>query len=208
MHESPLLQDAAMVVIAYWWRCCLIVLLLSLVVSSAAATDQPGRYTNNQFGFSFQSPGGWIYAHAPERNVRVKIVAPDGSPAAECAVTVKEYPKAGNARQGEIDRIFLVAPTIEELHEVLADGGRQLKVIKASTGTLDTRPIHVARYRLQLGFDEFLFGQVAMTATPGLTWSVSCSGRGGSPEEAEKNYQFWQKGIEALMTSFRFTKKR
>lgn len=194
--------------IASLGRCCLALLLLGLLVQSAPAADQSSRYANSQFGFSFQYPGSWIFAHAPERNVRVKIVTPEGSPAAECAVIVKEYPKAADAKQDDIDQIFLAPPTVEELQEVLVRDGDPLKVTKAGTGKLDTRPTHVARYRLQLGLEEYLSGQVAMTATPGRTWSVSCSGRGASPEQAEKNFQFWKKGIDGLMTSFRFTRGR
>jgi len=54
--------------------------------------------------------------------------------------------------------------------------------------------------------DHALPRQVAITATPGLTWSVSCSGRGENAEAAEKNFQHWQKSIEAVMASFRFSK--
>lgn len=194
--------------IAFWGRCSLAPLLLALLVQTAPAAESTDRYTNTQFGFSFQYPGSWIYVHAPERNVRVKIAAPDHGPAAECAVIVKEYPRASTAKQGDIDQIFLEPPTVQELEAVLAQDGEQLKVTRASTGKLDNRPTHVARYRMQLGFDEFLSGQVAMTATPGRTWSVACSGRGQSPEQAEQNFQFWRKGIETLMSSFRFTQGR
>ena len=184
--------------------CSLVVLLL--LAPMAHAAEKAARYSNEQFGFSFQYPTSWKFAHTDVRNMRVKIAAPEFGPAAECSVIVKQYPNAIKAKQGEIDAIFQEMPTKAELQEVLSQGGDKVTVTKASTGKLDTRPTHVARYHLPLGFDQALSGQVAITATPGLTWSVSCSGRGENVEAAEKNYQHWQKSIEAVMASFRFSK--
>lgn len=185
-------------------RFCLVLLFAVIWTETSPAGQQTARYSNSQFGFSFQYPASWRFAHTPIRNMRVKLVAPEDGPAGECTVIVKEYPKAGKARQDEIDQVFLEPPTVEELQEVLGQGEEQLQVIKASTGTLDKRPTHVARYRVKLGFDEYLYGQVAMTATPGLTWSVSCNGRGENPQQAEKNFQAWQQSIGGVVQSFRF----
>jgi len=41
-----------------------------------------------------------------------------------------------------------------------------------------------------------------MTATPGLTWSVSCRGLGKNREQAKKNFVSWQQDIDALIDSF------
>ena len=49
------------------------------------------------------------------------------------------------------------------------------------------------------------YGRVVMTATPGLTWTISCSGQGTTAEEAERNFAFWGLEIDALVASFRFT---
>lgn len=180
--------------------------LLMLVVWSGTvfAVEKTTRYSNDQFGFSFQYPASWVFVHSQARDIRVKIVAPEGSPAAECAVVVKEYPNAAKAKQGDIDQVFLDPPTVQELEEMLGQESGQVTVTKAMAGKLDKRPAHVARYRMHLSFNEYLSGQVAMTATPGLTWSVACSGRGEDSQESEKNYQFWQQSIQALMASFRF----
>ncbi|MGD9947217.1 MAG: PsbP-related protein [Desulfobulbus sp.] len=187
-------------------RFCLFVLVVVGWAGTVLAAEKTARYSNGQFGFSFQYPASWFFAHTSVRNMRVKIVAPENGPAAECAVMVKEYPNAVKAKQSEIDQVFLEPPTVEALQEVLGQEGEQLKVTKASTGKLDNRPTHVARYRMRLGFDEYFSGQIAMTATPGLTWSVSCSGRGQTPEQAEKNFQAWQQSIQGLMHAFRFKK--
>lgn len=47
-------------------------------------------------------------------------------------------------------------------------------------------------------------GRVAMTATPGITWSVSCYGLGSQPESAEKSFKHWDGQINALFSSLRF----
>ncbi|MDD2466526.1 MAG: PsbP-related protein [Desulfobulbus sp.] len=187
-------------------RLCFFLVVSVVWAGVAPAAEKTARYSNNQYGFSFQYPASWHFAHTSIRNMRVKIVAPENGPAAECSVMVKEYPKAVKAKQSEIDQIFLEPPTVAELQEVLAQDSEQMKVTKAATGKLDKRPTHVARYRVRLGFDEYLSGQIAMTATPGRTWSVSCSGRGENQEQAEKNFQIWQQSIQALITSFQFKK--
>jgi len=188
------------------FRLCLSLLVLIVWSGNVSAAEKTGRYSNSQFGFSFQYPASWVFAHTSVRNMRVKIVAPEQGPAGECVVLIKEYPKAAGAKQSEIDEVFLSPPTVEELQEVLAQEGEQLQVTGASTGKLGPRPAHVARYQMRLGFDEYLSGKVVMTATPGLTWSVSCSGRGEDQAQAEKNYQAWQDSIQALLASFKFKK--
>lgn len=179
---------------------------LTLLAPAAQAAEKMARYSNAEFGFSLQYPASWKFAHTEVRNMRVRIVAPEFGPGGECSVIVKQYPHAVKAKQSEIDAIFQEAPTREELQEVLSQGGDKVTVIKAFTGKLDTRPAHMARYHLPLGFDQSISGLVAMTATPGLTWSVSCSGRGENADKAEQNFQHWQKSLEAVLASFRFSK--
>jgi hypothetical protein len=173
-----------------------------LAAGNAPAANTTARYLNDQFGFSFHYPASWIFTPGAQRAMRVQLVTPDGVPAAACAVMVKEYPNAVNARQEEIDEIFEQTPTKEELQEVLGQEEEHLHVIKASTGRLDGRPTHVGTYRLRQGLDEYLYGRVIMTATPGLTWSVSCRGLGESREQAKKNFVSWQQDIDALIDSF------
>ena len=45
---------------------------------------------------------------------------------------------------------------------------------------------------------------MVLTATPGLTWTISCNGKGATPAEAEKNFAFWSQEIDAIIASFRF----
>jgi hypothetical protein len=54
------------------------------------------------------------------------------------------------------------------------------------------------------GEQGYASGQVEMIVTPGITWSVFCSGPGGQPESAEKSFKHWDSQINALFSSLRF----
>ena len=74
--------------------------------------------------------------------------------------------------------------------------------------SLHRRPAHQAALRYTVVTPvgpARAYGRVVMTATPGLTWTISCSGQGTTAEEAERNFAFWGLEIDALVASFRFT---
>lgn len=175
----------------------------ALAAGKAKKTEKVNTYSNKEFGFSFQYPATWTVSPSSAPNLRVRVVAPDKAPPAECSVIVKQYPNAANAKQSDIDQIFSEQPTVQELEDILNQGGSEIKVTQASAGALHVRPAHVARFRYTSGTTH-LSGEVLMTATPGLTWSLTCSGRGDNAAAAEKNFQSWQKRISALIASFRF----
>ncbi len=137
-------------------------------------------------------------------NMRVKVADRAEQPAAECALIAKRFPKAVNAKQGDIDQIFSTPPTAAELEEVLGEGGNTIKVTKASVGHLHKRPAHVGRVHYKIGANAYASGQVIITATPGLTWTLSCSGLGDTPANAEKNFHLWESAIDKLIASFTF----
>jgi hypothetical protein len=172
----------------------------------AASADQSGdnTYSNQEFGFSFTYPETWIIRPGTMPNMRVKVADRAEQPAAECALIAKRFPKAVSAKQTEIDQIFTTPPTTAELEEVLGEGGNTVKVTKASVGSLHKRPAHVGRVHYKIGTNAYAAGQVVMTATPGLTWTLSCSGLGDTPANAEKNFHLWESAIDKLIASFTF----
>lgn len=180
------------------------ILVLAQTVSSALAADKVKSYSNTELGFSFQYPASWVIVPTSIPNLRVKIAAPSNTPSAECSVIVKHYPKAATAKQSDIDQVFTEPPTKAELEEVLSQGNAVVKVLKASAGNLHVRPAHIARFQYQSSQNTYASGQLAMTATPGYTWSISCSGQGEEPKKAEQNFQYWQSKINTLVSSFRF----
>lgn len=172
-----------------------------------AAVGQPS-YVNQEFGFSLHSPQTWAVGPSPAANARVRLATPAKAfLAAECVVTVKRYPKAVSAQQSDIDQVFLEAPSAAEIKEILSQSVAGVEVLAASSGKLDTRPAHLARVRYTVGqapTTTFVTGRVIMTATPGLTWTLSCGGQGSSAAEADKSFAFWQGEINSLIASFRF----
>ncbi len=170
------------------------------------SADQSGSgyYSNQEFGFSFAYPETWTVRPGSMPNMRVKVADRAEQPAAECALVAKRFPKAVGAKQSEIDQIFTTPPTTAELEEVLGEGGNTIKVTKASVGHLHKRPAHVGRVHYKIGANAYASGQVVMTATPGLTWTLSCSGLGDTPANAEKNFHLWESAINKLIASFTF----
>jgi hypothetical protein len=161
-------------------------------------------YSNQEFGFSFTYPEAWIIRPGTMPNMRVKVADRAEQPVAECALIAKRFPKAVSAKQAEIDQIFTTPPTTAELEEVLGEGGNAVKVTKASVGSLHKRPAHVGRVHYKIDTNAYASGQVVMTATPGLTWTLSCSGLGDTPATAEKNFHLWESAIDKLIASFTF----
>jgi len=170
-------------------------------------TVRQPTYVNQEFGFSLHSPQTWSVGPSPAANARVRLAAPAKALAAECVVTVKRYPKAVSAQQSDIDQVFLEAPAAAEIKEILSQSVAEVEVLAASSGKLDTRPAHLARVRYTVGqapAKTFVTGRVVMTATPGLTWTLSCGGQGSNAAEADKSFAFWQAEINSLIAAFRF----
>ena len=187
----------------------IVLVLLCLLASapSSVSAESQHNYSNKEFGFGFQYPASWGESPPLALNARVKLVSPVGSPHAECTVIVKRYPHADSAKQSDIDQVFTARPSVAELKEILSQGASDVDVLEAGTGKLHSRPAHLARVRYITGTlfgNAYASGRVVMTATPGLTWTLSCSGQGATPAEAEKSYQSWQGEIDNIASSFRF----
>jgi len=171
---------------------------------AAADRTAESRYSNEEFGFTFSYPESWVVLPGAIPEIQVRVANQEERPVAECALIVKRFPKAENAKQRDIDQIFSTPPTTAELEEVLGEGGNAVKVTSARSGRLHKRPAHIGRVHYKIDTDAYASGLVVMTATPGLTWTLSCSGLGETPAVAEKNFQFWQNAVNTLVTSFTF----
>ena len=181
-----------------------VLLCLAVNVATEARAEDLHNYTSQEFGFTIHFPATWTVSPPLVPNSRVRIASPTATPHAECAVIVKRYPNATSAKQSDIDQIFSETPSSAELKEAL---GGEVEVLSASKGTLHDRPAHLARVRYNaetlLG-NFYDYGRVVMTATPGLTWTLSCNGQGVTPAEAEQSFRFWEHEINALLSSFKF----
>lgn len=191
-------------------RCILLgaaLLLLATAVPAPARVIELQRHENREFHFAFQYPASWQLSPVTGGDLRARVSAPDGGPTAQCSVIVKQFPNAAEARQAEIDQVFLAPPTAAEIREMLGAEIPELEVLSVATTTLHTRPAHQAalRYPLPALVGTLpAYGRVVLTATPGLTWTISCNGKGATPAEAERNFAFWNQEIDAIIASFRF----
>lgn len=180
-------------------------LAVGLPVHTIAEDTLP--YSNKELGFRLRYPTSWSISPDTGVNVRLKIVSPINMPAAYCSVVVKKYPHAQTAKQSDIDAVFLEQPSPLEIQETLSKGIGGVEVVKASSGTLGSRPAHVAWVRYQeataLGYVA-VYGRVAMTATPGFTWTLSCSSQGVDAGDAERNYSVWNAEMSGVFSTFAF----
>ena len=180
---------------------------LMLTASCGAFGEDLLTFTNPEFGFTFQYPASWAVHSPGSPNSRAKVVSPKDRSHAECAVIVQRYPQLSSLPQGEIDQVFAQRPSPSEFKEALSQSHSDVTVLAVSVGALHSRPAHFARVRYSLGTEAgkmFASGRVLSTATPGLTWTVTCGAQGRSFDEAEKNYQYWQAVINNIVVSFQF----
>ena len=180
---------------------------LTLTASCTAFGDALQTVTNEEFGFTLQYPTSWTVQPAGTPNSRAKVVSPRGSPHAECAVIVQRYPQLSSLKQGDIDQLFAKNPSASEVKQALSHGYGDVTVLAVSVGALQSRPAHMTRARYSVGTESgkmFFSGRMVSTATPGLTWTITCGAVGRSPDEAEKGYQHWQTAINNIIFSFRF----
>ncbi|MDX9834010.1 MAG: hypothetical protein RBT36_02195 [Desulfobulbus sp.] len=182
-------------------------LLTALLLAGPLHAADLLSHENQDFQFRFEYPASWQLSPVTGGDLRALAAAPDGGPTAQCSVLVKRYPNAATATQEDIDQVFLAPPTATEIKEMLGEEVPDLEVLTATTATLHNRPAHQAALRYPVATltgTLSAYGRVVMTATPGFTWTISCSGRGATPNEAEKNFAFWGQEIDALISSFRF----
>lgn len=190
----------------------LVVMILSIVVAlPAVAAEKQRTFFNKEFGFKFQYPASWEVSPTLTSNSRAKVVSPASTPHAECAVIVQRYPQLSSLSQIEIDRLFTEPQPPSELKSALSQGGNNVEIVAVSVGALHSRPAQLARVRYSTGTSSgqaFISGRIVSTATPGLTWTLTCGGQGSSQADAEKNYQSWQLEINRIISSFRFQNRR
>jgi len=180
---------------------------LLLAASSVALAEDLRTFANSECQFSFQYPASWQVRPPGSPNSRGKVVSPNGSPSAECAVIVKRFPQLSSLSQMEIDQVFARQPTPSEFREGLRPTLNDVTVMTVSVGALQSRPAQLARVQYSVGTEfgkVYVSGRTVTTATPGLSWTITCGGLGGTFEEAARNYLHWQTAINRLVFSFQF----
>jgi len=184
------------------------VLCAAIAVSSVGMTEDLRTYTNQEFGFSFEYPASWVISIPATPNSRAKVVAPVSPHYAECAVIVQRYPQLASVSQQEIDKVFSVPPDPADIASSLSQGFNDVEIVAVSNSALGVRPAQSSRVRYNVGMGagrNYISGHILSTATPGLTWTLTCGGQAHTREDAEESYRFWQMEINRLIFSFKFT---
>ncbi len=183
--------------------------LLTAPAPAPARVIELRRHENREFHFAFQYPASWRLNPDAGGDLRARTIAPAGGPEAQCSVIVKRFPNAAGARQGEIDPGVPRPAHRGRDHRYARRRGTGSGGARRFCGhPAHPRPAHQAALRYTVVTPvgpARAYGRVVLTATPGLTWTISCSGQGTTNEEAERNFAFWGLEIDALVASFRFT---
>jgi hypothetical protein len=186
---------------------CIFCAVATIFVSSANSAENLRNFSNQEFGFAFQYPVSWSVSPTLTPNSRAKVVSPTTTPHAECAVIVQRLPQTSSASQADLDQIMIEPWPPSEFKNALSQSCNDVEIVAVSVGILQIHPAQLARVRYSMGTQygkAFISGRMAMTATPGFTWTLSCGGQGDTPSEAEKSFQFWQVELNRIVSSFQF----
>jgi hypothetical protein len=179
---------------------------LLMMVSLAYAEDHQ-LYFNKEYSFGFKFPASWNIQAPTTPNTKAKVVSTSLIFAAECAVTVKSMSQLGERSQTELDQLLLESPPDKDQYfATLIQGFSDVSVIAVSQGRLGSRIAHMVRARYSVRSEsakEFVSVRMAKAFSPGASWGLTCGGRGKTPAEAEKAFEYWQAAINNVFTTFR-----
>jgi hypothetical protein len=177
---------------------------LTIPVSYAEGTQ---TYSDTEYHFSFKFPASWRLLERTTPNTKAKIASSPSTLAAECAVTVKAVPQLNGRSQDELDQLLLQSPPDKQQYQVsLMQGFGDVSVIAVSQGRLGSRIAHMVRSRYSIGNEstkEFVSVRMAKAFSPGTSWVLTCGGKGKTPAEAEKAFEYWQAAINNVFATFR-----
>ena len=116
---------------------------LLLLCTPLLAFGEPLLIRNSPRPFSVVAPTSWSQQPPGTGNSRVRFVSPSGTPHAECAVLVVDYPSLRNQPQSFFDSQMLEAQDARELSQHLSATQNNVTVLGTWTG-------HISGYPAQL----------------------------------------------------------
>lgn len=161
--------------------------------------------------FSVVVPKSWVKGEIVSGNTRLSLVAPTGTPTAECAVGVLELPGMKGQSQSEIDRIMLENPSASEMAAQLSNQYNNVRVTSAVKTFISGYPAYLYNLQYSVGTPSgemwtkgtiYTFG-----TTPGLVWSISCGATGRNINEAIKGFSYWQLEMNLFPTKMKIKRK-
>lgn len=160
---------------------------------------------NSPRPFTVVPPHSWVQQPTTTGNSRVKFAAPPGTPSAECAVIVKEFPGLRNMSQSMFDQQMAESPDVDKTASQLSSRVNNVRVFATGVASVSGHPAQLINFRYSIGSPagEMWFRGITVTAgtTPGIVWTISCGGQGGTADEAQKGYSYWQLEINRFTTN-------
>lgn len=161
--------------------------------------------------FSAVVPKYWVNGEIVSGNTRLSLVAPTGTPTAECSVVVLELPGMKKQSQSEINQIMLENPSPSEMAAQLSHQYNNVKVTSAVKTFISGYPAYLFNLQYSVGTpsgEMWTKGTVyTFGTTPGLVWSISCGATGRNINEAIKGFSYWQSEINLFPTNVKIIRK-
>lgn len=180
-------------------------LALALLTALQCAVAAEVVVTSSPRKFAVTAPAGWTQQPTATGNSRVKFVSPAGTPRAECAVIVQEYPALRNQPQSYFDSIMLVPEDSRELAKQLSQSYSNVSVIGVGGGSLSGHPAQLSNVIYSIGTPSGSMwvrsSNTSAGTTPGLVWTVACGAMGKTQLDAEKGFSYWKLEIVKFPTS-------
>lgn len=162
---------------------------------------------NSPLPFTVVAPTSWVQKPTTTGNSRIKFASPSGTPAAECAVIVQEYPVAKDIPQSTLDKGMLEGLDTSEISAQLSSIYNNVKIFSVGVANFSGHPAQLVNLQYSVGTPtgEVWTRGITVTAatTPGLIWIVSCGALGKSAAEAQKGYSYWQSEIVKFPTNIK-----
>ena len=186
---------------------CLRMLILIAPFFSLGASAEVARITESPRPFLVSPPAQWVVLQPTRQSTRARYASPAGSPSAECAVTVKEYAGLAQQSQNQLDQSMMELPSSKELTSQLSAQYNNVRVFSIGHIWVSGFAGQIVNYQHSVGTTsgELWSRVISLTfaTTPGLIWVVGCGGTGFSPEDARRNYSYWQSDILNFLSSIR-----
>ena len=155
------------------------------------------RVSESPRAFSAIPPASWVKGPIKTQSTRLSLISPPETPFAACSVGVQEIPALRDMPQATFNEGMVNdPPSTSEMASQLSGQYNNVSVFSRNSAFVSGFPAQLYKFQHSVGSSEgelWTYGIMVTTATtPGLMWGVTCAGSGSSPEEAQRNYTYWQ----------------
>jgi len=170
--------------------------LACVLFISTQVLAQTVKVKNSPQPFTVVPPTSWIQQPTTTGNSRIKFAAPPGTPAAECAVIVKEFPGLRDLPQSTFDQQMSKPGNPNQIASQLSSRFNNVRILSVGVASVSGHPAQFCDVQYSVGTpggESWFRGIMITTATtPGLIWTIVCGALGKSLDETLKGYSYWQ----------------